>query len=388
MNGLRVPNLAIFQTVLLRTQSCQESQLSSDAEVRDDDVEGLVEQLILADFRHEVVPDALLSRDRTLDASLEQTIVPLVTGSFHHRLCRLRIRQLIEAECLQVHDVSNVEGKDPVVCSVVLHSERAASRDLELLLYLELVHLLERLEGDLEFLLLSHSILEVVSALLEVPLADFEELLLDLDQLIDDVVRPAYLLLEDLDLLRHVLTAAAVRCSRAIPASFRDASLAITAEWGVHAEVVLVTLTVSASQRAIRITPEEWVQEVARERLRPDLVVTPIEVDRLLQTKRMDALQALPLVLDLLWVREVAQRHATVVQGLAALLLLARAQLVEVGHGVGLADLVLGELVEVRLDQRAVLAVGAFSALVGEPCRHSRLLLGERGVVRVKLVRR
>lgn len=377
MNGLRVPYLAILQTVLLWTQSRQESQLSSDAEVRDDDVESLVEQLILADFRHEVVPDALLSRDRALDASLEQTIVPLVTGSLHHRLGRLRIRQLIETECLQVHDVSNIEGKDPVVCSVVLHSERTASCDLVLLLYLELVHLLEGLEGDLEFLLLSHSILEVVSALLKVPLADLEELLLDLDQLIDDVVRPAYLLLKDLDLLRHVLATAAVRRGRAIPASFRDASLAIATEWGVHAEVVLVTLTVGASQRAIRIAPEEWVQEVACERLSPDLIVAPIDVNRLLQTKRMDALQALPFVLDLLGVREVAQRHATVVQGLTALLLLACAQLVEVGHGVGLADLVLGELVEVRLDQRAVLAVGALSALVGEPCRHSRLLLGE-----------
>lgn len=65
VDSLRVPNLAVLQAVLLGVESGQEAQLRPDAEVRDDDVEGLVEQLVLAYLRHQVVPNALLRCHRT-----------------------------------------------------------------------------------------------------------------------------------------------------------------------------------------------------------------------------------------------------------------------------------------------------------------------------------
>ena len=60
----------------------------------------------------------------------------------------------------------------------------------------------------------------------------------------------------------------------------------------------------------------------------------------------MNSLKAFPFILDLLRVGEIAQRHATVVKRLATLLLF-RAKLVEVGHSVGLRDLVFGKLIQV-----------------------------------------
>ena len=67
-----------------------------------------------------------------------------------------------------MHDVSNVEGEDPVICPVVLDSKSTSCRDFELLLHLQLIHLFKGLERDLELLLLSHPVLEEVSPLLEV----------------------------------------------------------------------------------------------------------------------------------------------------------------------------------------------------------------------------
>ena len=63
MDSLRVPNFAVLQTVLLRAQRCQEAQLRPDAEVRDNDIKRLVQELVFANLRHQVVSDALLSRD-------------------------------------------------------------------------------------------------------------------------------------------------------------------------------------------------------------------------------------------------------------------------------------------------------------------------------------
>ena len=139
---------------------------------------------------------------------------------------------------------------------------------------------------------------------------------------------------------------------------------------------------------AIRVVAEERVQEVARQRLRADLVVARIEVDRLLQAESVDALQTLTLILDLLRVREVRERQAAVIQHRAALLLLARAELVEVRHRVRLRDLVLGELVQIRLHEGGILTVLALGPQVVEAGRHRRFLLRQRGVVRVELVRR
>ena len=80
-----------------------------------------------------------------------------------------------------MHNVSNIEGKYPVICPVVLDTEGTSSRNLKLLLYLKFVHFFERLERDFQFLFLRHSVLEVITSISEVKLANFTELLLDAD---------------------------------------------------------------------------------------------------------------------------------------------------------------------------------------------------------------
>ena len=134
-----------------------------------------------------------------------------------------------------MHDVSDVERENPVVRAEVLHSEGAPGRDLELLLDLKLVHFFERLERDLKFLLFSHSILEVVSAIPEIELTDLRELLLDTDQLLHDGVRVEDLLLEDFDFVGDVVAAAAVGRRRAVATSLGDPALSVPTEGCLHA---------------------------------------------------------------------------------------------------------------------------------------------------------
>ena len=62
MNCLGVPNFAVLQAVLLRAQRCQEAQFRPDTEVGDNDVERLVQELVFADLRHQVVSNTLLRR--------------------------------------------------------------------------------------------------------------------------------------------------------------------------------------------------------------------------------------------------------------------------------------------------------------------------------------
>ena len=59
-------------------------------------------------------------------------------------------------------------------------------------------------------------------------------------------------------------------------------------------------------------------------------------------------------------------------------------ELIEIGHCVALRHFILAELIEVRLDERTILA--SFTALVIEAGRNGRLLLRKRCVIRVKLV--
>ena len=92
---------------------------------------------------------------------------------------------------------------------------------------------------------------------------------------------------------------------------------------------MLVTICVVSTERFIIIAPEEWVKEVSGERLCAHLIVAPIQVDRLLQTKRMNSFQAFTLDFNLLGIREVAQGHPTVIQSVTTLLLFG-AQRVEV----------------------------------------------------------
>ena len=144
---------------------------------------------------------------------------------------------------------------------------------------MQLVHLFKGLERDLQFLFLSHTILEVIPPLLEVPLADLTELQLNTDQLVHNIMRLQDLLLENLHLFRHILTAASIRCRRTVSTAFGDASLPCATHWGFHAEVVLIALIIVPSQRAISIASEEWVEEVTGERLCTDLIITAIEVN-------------------------------------------------------------------------------------------------------------
>ena len=127
-----------------------------------------------------------------------------------------------------MHDIPDVETEDPVVLAVVFNTKRTARRDFILLLDLELIHLLIRLERYLESFLLRHPVLEEVSSLLEIQLADRPELLLNAYQLLDDNVYAIDLLLENFNLFRYILAAAAIRSGRTITAAFGNATLART----------------------------------------------------------------------------------------------------------------------------------------------------------------
>lgn len=116
--------------------------------------------------------------------------------------------------------------------------------------------------------------MEEVTTLLEVELADRPELLLYADQLINDVVRLVYLLLEDLDSLGYVLGAASIRSCRAVSATFTDATLSCTAEGSFHAQVlsILSSLIFVGS-----VISEKWIQKVTCQSLCPSkLVITGI----------------------------------------------------------------------------------------------------------------
>ena len=67
-----------------------------------------------------------------------------------------------------MHDIADIERKDPIVCRVIFDTKSASGRNLEFLLDLELIHLFEGLERDFEFLFFSHAILEVVPSISKV----------------------------------------------------------------------------------------------------------------------------------------------------------------------------------------------------------------------------
>lgn len=109
-----------------------------------------------------------------------------------------------------MHNIADIEGEDPVIGVVVFDSEGAASRDLELLLDLQLVHLLIGLEGNLELFLLRHAVLEEVAPLSEIQLTYLVELFLNAYQFMHDIVSICQLLLEYLYLVRDVVTTASI----------------------------------------------------------------------------------------------------------------------------------------------------------------------------------
>ena len=61
MNRLGVPNFAILQTILLGIKRGQEAELSANAEVGDDHIERLVQELVLRYLSSKVASQSLLS---------------------------------------------------------------------------------------------------------------------------------------------------------------------------------------------------------------------------------------------------------------------------------------------------------------------------------------
>lgn len=122
----------------------------------------------------------------------------------------LSVAQLIKAQSLQVHNIAYVEAEDPVISAVVLKTEVRARLNFEFFLKLKFVHLLKRLERDLQMLLLSHTILEVVPALLKRQLRYPVELSLDADQFMHKCIILFHLLVEYLHLLWQVVAAASI----------------------------------------------------------------------------------------------------------------------------------------------------------------------------------
>ena len=78
------------------------------------------------------------------------------------------------------------------------------------MLYLKFVHFFEGLERDFQFLFLSHSVLKVITTISEVKLANFPELLLDADELLNYDMCVVNLLLEDFDFVGYVVATASV----------------------------------------------------------------------------------------------------------------------------------------------------------------------------------
>ena len=119
------------------------------------------------------------------------------------------------------------------------------------------------------------------------------------------------------------------------------------------------------------------------------MLITCIQVHWLLEAESMDALKAFPLVFDLLRVGEVRESKATVVELGAWMLLPACTKLIEIWHGVRLRHFLLRELIQVGLDEWAILtALATFCAsIVIESSGDCCFLLWERGcIVGVQLV--
>ena len=102
--------------------------------------------------------------------------------------------------------------------------------------------------------------MEKVPPFSKVHLTNLAELLLYAYQLFDDVMSVIDLFLEYFDLIRDVVTAAAIRRGRAIAATLRNASLPRATEGCLHAQVVLITaIFVCIARLSLSLTAEEWV---------------------------------------------------------------------------------------------------------------------------------
>lgn len=128
MDGLSVPHLAILQAVLARIEHSQKPQFSPNTEVGHNHVEGLVQHAVFRDLLGHKVAAAVLPR--------------------LHACARLALlsAQVIETKRLQVHDVTYVKTKNPVVHAHSLQTQTGACRNFKLFLILEAVNLLVCLE--------------------------------------------------------------------------------------------------------------------------------------------------------------------------------------------------------------------------------------------------
>lgn len=80
-----------------------------------------------------------------------------------------------------MHDIADVERKDPIVCRIVFYTKSTSRCNLEFLLDLELVHLFKGLKRNFQFLFFSHAILEVVPSISKVKIANLKEFFLYLN---------------------------------------------------------------------------------------------------------------------------------------------------------------------------------------------------------------
>lgn len=90
--------------------------------------------------------------------------------------------EFVKGEGLEVHDVSDVERRNPVVC--VFQPQSASDTNLELALCLQTTKFLKGLERNVHPLFLGHAIPEILGAELCSHLRDGQELLEDLEKLL------------------------------------------------------------------------------------------------------------------------------------------------------------------------------------------------------------
>lgn len=84
----------------------------------------------------------------------------------------------------------------------------------------------------------------------------------------------------------------------------------------------------------------------------------------------MDTFETFPLILNLLWIWEIAQSQPAIIQGGTALLL--DCELIKIRHGVGLGNFSLFRwLIQITLHQRTILTIMPLCPIVesGRDCR-------------------
>jgi hypothetical protein len=124
-----------------------------------------------------------------------------------------------------MHYVSYVKAENPIIAAVSLDAEGRPRRDLILLLTLQIVDLLKRLERNLQPLFFCKVIPKMRMPLTRTQLTNIKELSLNVEKLFHNLMALLKLPLENFYLLRHVVAARPVAVSRAAPRGLADSSL-------------------------------------------------------------------------------------------------------------------------------------------------------------------